>query len=282
MNDYNYWVLFLFLLPAGLCWGQQEADLKDKKYDLRATAELGFLGVFSHKIQFGQNTTYFDYRKQGGQNTLFANARFSLELGFSKGKKNIITLLYQPINIQTQIVTREDILIDETLFPMNTSLKTEYGFPFYRASYMRRFDFKGDRFSLAFGAAIQIRNATIKFESGDGTLLQITRDVGIVPLLKLRATYQQSKNLWLEFEIDGMYAPISYLNGSDNEVVGAIADMSLRQYFQVLEPAKAFLSVRYIGGGAVGTSDDTDEVSDGYTRNWLHFFAVTAGFTYEF
>ena len=74
---------------------------------------------------------------------------------------------------------------------------------------------------------------------------------------------------------------MSYNNGSDNEVVGAILDASLRMGLEFEEPVTAFFNLRYIGGGAVGTSD-VDGPGDGYVRNWLHFITVTAGFSYEF
>lgn len=83
--------------------------------------------------------------------------------------------------------------------------------------------------SFALGATLQIRNATIGFESADGSQRRISRDVGPVPALKFRSIYRQSKHMSLEIEVDGIYAPISYLNGSDNEVVGALIDASFRE-----------------------------------------------------
>jgi len=38
-----------------------------------------------------------------------------------------------------------------------------------------------------------------------------------------------------------------------------------------------FLNFRYLGGGATGTGDP-DFPGDGYVKNWLHFFNVSAGF----
>ncbi|MFK7798937.1 MAG: hypothetical protein AB8E82_15905 [Aureispira sp.] len=283
MNNFKYVLLFLWL-PLNVCFGQTDAasstsNKGEKLYKIRAVAELGFLAVLDHKIQFGQNTTYFDYVRDGGQDVLLPVARLSLELDF---KRNTFILLYQPIDIQRQVVLRQDMQIDNVLFPASTNLNTTYSFPFYRVSYLGHLKFKGDRFNLALGASIQIRNATIKFESSDGSLLKVTSDIGIVPLVKLRASYRQSKFLSLELEADGMYAPISYLNGSDNDILGSILDLSLRQNFQLMEQARLFVNVRYIGGGAQGQSDDTDQVTDGYTKNWLHFGTVSGGFVYEF
>lgn len=275
--------LFIFiLLPTTFCLGQSDNATQEdsKRLRLKAVAEIGFLGVFDHKIQFGKNTTYFNYQQEGGQSTLFPVTRLSLELHFNR--KNTFTLLYQPLNIQTKVVLNRDIQIDEITFPANSTLNMEYGFPFYRLSYMRHFTFNNGPFNLGLGASIQIRNATIVFESGDGTLRQANRNVGIVPLLKFRAHYYFSERTALELEVDGIYAPISYLNGSDNNIVGALLDASLRQYYYLNKNASAFLNLRYLGGGAEGTSDDTVEVSDGYNKNWLHFFTVSAGFTYQF
>jgi len=99
-------------------------------------------------------------------------------------------------------------------------------------------------------------------------------------VVKFRGKVQHSPRVYTEWELDGMYAPISYLNGSDNEVVGAILDASIRTGVQIADPVNAFLNVRYLGGGAVGTSD-ADGPGDGYVRNWLNFLTVTAGFVYE-
>ncbi len=46
-------------------------------------------------------------------------------------------------------------------------------------------------------------------------------------------------------------------------------------------PVRAFVNLRYLGGGAVGTSEDETGPGDGYVKNWLHFGTVTLGFIYE-
>ncbi len=249
-------------------------------YQFRAIAEIGFLGVAAHRIQLGQNTTSFDYVKQGGQSTLFPTSRLSLEVDWKS--RNTLVLLYQPLRLETEVVTREDILIDDVLFAEGTNLNLLYNFPFYRLSYLRHLRIKNDKVSLAIGGTLQIRNTTISFESANGEQRKITRNVGPVPALKIRGSYQQSQVLSIQLEVDGMYAPVSYLNGSDNEIIGSILDASLRQTLAINEVFDAFLNLRYLGGGAVGTSDDTSEVSDGFTENWLNTYTVTTGFALEF
>lgn len=262
----------------------KKTKVKEKGYKLRGIAEIGFLGAFDHKIQFGfannnYSPTYFDYVKDGGHDNLFFNARLSLEFEFQK--RNVFTFLYQPLTLQTQTRLNKSIQIDNVFFPAGTNLKLTYGFPFYRLSYLRYF-VKNDKLSVGGGLTLQIRNADIRFESGDGSLLVASRNVGFVPALKFRMGYHFSPYASIEIEADGIYAPIRGLNGSGvNDVIGSILDLSVRQNFQLTKELKTYLTFRYLGGGAQGQSDDRDQITDGYSKNWLHFYALSIGFTYE-
>lgn len=247
---------------------------------LRAVAEIGYLGVLDHKIQFSNSGTYFDYRREGGQDVLFPINRLSIELEFKE--RNTLVFLYQPLRLESQVLLENDLLVDDLLFPAATSVKLLYNFPFYRISYLRELRFSNEKFKLAIGGTLQIRNATISFESSDGTRFRTNRDVGLVPALKIKSRRQLNQKFYLELEADGIYAPVSYLNGSDNEVIGAILDASLRTGMKISEPVSAFLNLRYLGGGAVGTSDNEKGPGDGYVRNWLNFSTVSLGFIYEF
>jgi hypothetical protein len=280
----KYQKLILFVLSVIVinlhAVAQDDQILPLKNVKLKAVAEIGFLAVLDHKIQFGNDGTYFDYRRDGGQDVLFPIIRPSLELEFNQ--RNTLVFLYQPLRIESQVYLDEDLIVDGAIFPATTSVKLLYNFPFYRLSYLRELAPNNDQFSFGIGGTIQIRNATISFESGDGETFRSNRDVGIVPALKLRSRYTFKNTLYTELEADGIYAPVSYLNGSDNEVVGAILDASFRTGYSVQSNVDAFLNLRYLGGGAVGTSDNTDGPGDGYTRNWLHFGTVSAGFAYHF
>lgn len=276
----------IFLLLLAMCMPAFSQNTgfprspEDDNIKFRAIAELGYLAVLDHKIQFDNNGTYFDYKRQGGQDVLFPVSRLSLELDFNK--RNTFILLYQPLKLESQVLLMEDLVVDEAVFPAGTNVKLLYNFPFYRISYLRELMPNNEKVDLAVGGTLQIRNATISFESGDGTIFRANRDIGPVPAFKVRSKVKEGTRLYTELEADGIYAPVSYINGSDNEVVGAILDASVRQGLQVIDPMTAFLNVRYLGGGAVGTSDDDPGPGDGYTKNWLHFLTVSAGFMYEF
>jgi hypothetical protein len=260
-------ILILASLPAR-AQGTSEKSVK-------AHLELGYLAVASHRIQFSQDGTYFSYNKAGGQDNLFAISRFSLDLSLSDHQS--LTFLYQPLSLVTRSLLASDLKVDGLVFPAGTPMQFTYNFPFYRASWLYDFNVDPDN-ELAIGFSLQIRNATIEFESLDGTLFRSNHNIGPVPILKFRWRHVFSSGFWLGSEADGFYAPISYINGSDNEVIGAILDASLRAGLILPKNIDVFLNLRYLGGGAVGTSEP-DGPGDGYVKNWLHFFTVTVGFS---
>jgi len=282
MNLFKKFTFVFFLLTASSITAQNESNLGgiiNTSPKFKAVAEIGFLGVWDHSVQFSKSGTDFNYRRSGGQDVLFPTSRISLEL--NTNSRNTFVLLYQPLRLESQVLLSEDLIVDDLLFPANSSVKLLYNFPFYRVSYLRELTQSDKRFSLAIGPTLQFRNATISFESGDGDLFRTNRDFGIVPALKIKSKYNLSNKVYAEIEADGIYAPISYLNGSDNEVVGSILDASLRFGFNLNASVTTFLNLRYIGGGAVGTSEVTGP-GDGYVKNWLSFSTVSVGFVYAF
>jgi len=255
-----------------------EPTIKVKPFGIQLGAELGFLGVPFHIIQFSTDGSRFDYVEEGGQNVLFLFARFEIDLQVDNDHH--VTFLYQPISLENDVVLPRDIRADGVDFLRGTPTTVSYDFPFFRASYW--FDFFEDpRYELSFGGGLQLRNATYTLKSANGEQLITRRDIGPVPLLKFRGTYRFDDGWFVGFEADGFYAPISVLNGSDTEVTGAILDFSLRAGYQLPNnDAELFLNLRWLAGGAVGESDP-QELSDGYQKNWLHFLAVSIGARYQ-
>lgn len=269
--------LLAVLLTSILFFGTVTAQNENSKYQFRGVAEVGFTSVLAHHIQLGNSGTYFNYVKEGGQDVLFPTFRFSLEMDVNK--KNTFIILYQPLRIETQAVLQNNTIFNGVLFPANTGVKALYNFPFYRFSYLRELTSNNEKFKFALGLSLQIRNATISFESNDGILYTDNRGTGPVPALKIRTKYNFTPKFYTELEADGIYAPVSYLNGSDNEIVGAILDASLRFGAEMTDFSNIFLNFRYLGGGATGTDTGADVFpGDGYVKNWLHFFNVSAGF----
>jgi hypothetical protein len=269
-----------FALSVKAQSGNADVKCDSSKFKFRVVSEIGFTSVLAHHIQLGQNGTYFDYVKDGGQDVLFPTVRFSIEMDLNK--RNTFILLYQPLRIESQAFLRNDAVFNDIIFPASTGINCLYNFPFYRFSYLRELMPNNPRYKFALGATLQIRNATISFESTDGSRFTTNGGTGLVPAIKIRSKAQLNTCFYAEIEADGIYAPISYLNGSDNEIVGAILDASMRIGAKVSQSGRLFLNFRYLGGGATGT--DTGDVwpGDGYVKNWLNFLIVSTGFAYQF
>ena len=252
------------------------AQSSDSPLDVRTRVEVGFLDPLSHQIQFGKDGTEIDYIEEGGQDVLFPFVRATVEARVAE--RHRITALYQPLNLEGQVVTDRTWTLEETTFPEGTVVDTKYGFPFYRLGYAYDVLADSER-ELELGAALQLRNATIEFTSADGSVRKAERDVGPVPVLSARLRLPTFDGQWFEFDVDGFYAPIKYINGSDNDVIGAIVDASLRYGFDLDEQFDTFLNFRYLAGGAEGSSGE--EIGEDFTRNWLHFATVSLGFTFD-
>ncbi|HTU63539.1 MAG TPA: hypothetical protein VMF89_33985 [Polyangiales bacterium] len=268
---------FKFLCLWGLVLTQEvsaQAAEGDKPwYRISAQAELGALAVLSHKVQFGENGTYFNYVRQGGQDNLFFVSRFSAELNISQ--RHSVVFLYQPLELATRAQLDRELRVDEARFPEGSGVNFRYGFPFYRVSYL--YDVLADeRRELAFGVSAQIRNATIEFEEVGGTRFKSYRNIGFVPLLKARGSYTWPSGEFLGFEVDGIYAPIQGANGSDNEITGALLDASIRAGVTWLDRSRLFVNLRYIAGGSTGQGDP-EAFTDGYAKNWLHAMTLSLG-----
>ena len=241
----------------------------------RLLFEVGGLAPVKHTIQFSKSGTEFDYIDEGGQDNVFFFWRPSAER--TLGGAHTSVLLDQPLNLESSVYLQRDVVVDEGVFPAGSGVDLRYGFDYYRASYL--YDFFGERArdELSIGLSLQMRNATIDFTSTDGSLHRSNRDIGPVPALKVRGRWAITPRTWIGAEADAIYAPIKYVNGSDSDVVGAFFDVSLRAGYLVARSLDLFVNVRYIGGGAEGTSSDDDGPGDGFNANWLHLITFSLG-----
>lgn len=236
---------------------------------VRAVAEAGFLGVGSNFVESGVAPTRLDFREAAGQDSLSFVTRWSAELDL--GRRTTFVLLYQPLTTEGTFVPSSDVRVEGQTFRAGVPMDTRFAFPFYRASWLYRV-WDGERTELQLGLTGQIRNARYTYEQG-GLAYAKSQDIGFVPALKARGAWWFAERAFAAFEADGIYAPISVLNGSTNDTVGAILDASLRAGVRVHDQAVTFLGVRYLGGGATSGDPGTAD----YTKNWLHTCFVTLG-----
>jgi hypothetical protein len=255
--------------------------------------EYGLVGVLSHVYRSGAGEvsgtggTTFNFVTMGGQDTLFPYQRYSAEIVL--GGRNRVTLLYQPLTLNTRTVagrngTPAPVFIDDATFPADTPIDITYGFDFWRVSWL--YDFaRSPRTILGAGVSLQIRNASIVFTSGDGTERSANQNIGPVPILKARAAHWFSPRFGLDFEADGFYASSAIFNGSGNPFEGWIWDAALSAKTRFMANTSAFLTVRSIGGGARGSNaysyrSATTSVNP-ETFNALATLAVTLGVSVE-
>jgi len=251
-----------------------------------AVAETGFVKILVHQITIGDpvsGNTRFDYVREGGQEILFPFSRYSAEL--SIGDRHTLVFLYQPLLIQSQVWFQEARVIDGETFAADEGVNITYSFPFYRASYLYDF-FAQDNVELSAGVSMQLRNASVRFESTDGGTVVATQDLGLVPIIKVRGEYRFANTavpgVFVGAEVDGFYASSAFFNGADFEFTGSILDASVRAGFRPTNGVEVFLNVRALAGGATGTRPAEDRVfwtqsRDGYTDNILSSLSVTLG-----
>lgn len=242
---------------------------------IKASGELGALGVLYHTLQFDSAGTNFDLRRDGRQDTMFLFGRLQAELEVDDHHE--IVLLFQPLRLRSETVLQDELIADEQSFAAGTGLDIFYGFDFYRLSYLYDiFTDPGDE--LGFGLSLQFRNFRASYTAADGGARVVNTNFGPVPALKIRGRHELDEaNFWYGAEIDGFYANIPYVNGGEDPIEGAIIDASVRAGVTLAGVAKPYLNLRYIGGGSSGTDTDKQGPGDGFTRNWLHTMAVSLG-----
>ena len=237
-------------------------------YGVRLVAEAGTVGTLSNFGVFGADGTRIDFRKAAGQYSLAFYTRWSAELEL--GRRHTIVFLYQPLSSDGVRTPTSDERYEGVTFRAGVPVRTEFAFPFYRVSYLYEV-VQNERGYVSVGLTGQIRNADYRYTQLDGTAFSRSSDVGFVPALKARGELAVGSSAFLGFEADGIYAPISVLNGSSNETVGAILDASVRGGVRIGDRGEAFVVLRYLGGGA------TNEDPASYAKNWLHFMFVGLG-----
>lgn len=243
----------------------------------RLSVEGGGVAVLSHTIQYGKNGTVFDYRREGAQDVLFPFSRVEVDWINAAGDET--RFLYQPLVFETQARMERDVKVDATVFNDGEAVDLLYSFPFYRVS--RVWAMSSGETRWGGGLGLQVRNARIIFTSADGTKRTVNQNIGPVPLFV--GTMERPWDEWIiGGEISAMYAPIKYLNGANNDVVGAFADASVSLARPVSDGQRFEVTARYIGGGGQGTGRKRGEESDGFTANWIDLLAGSVGWSKAF
>ncbi len=249
---------------------------------VRPEIEIGIIKMLYHTLQFGQGTDMFNYITQGGQEILFPYQRYSVDVIFAD--RHTLTFLYQPLTLETKTKVPASlaggITIEDATFAAGSGLNLKYGFDFWRFSYLFSI-IQGGGFDLGAGLSLQFRNASIVFESTDGTALTVNQNLGPVPILKIAASYRSPGGFFIGLEADGFYASSAIFNGAGFDFEGWIVDAALQTGFGINDFSDAFLTLRFLGGGAKGTASKDNpfwtESSSGYSDNTITALFIGLG-----
>jgi len=268
-------IIFLLIVLAVNAFSEEVSTNDNIKINIQY--EKGFLKLFHHTLQTGQSGTNFDYIAQGGQEILFPFERYAADLLLFKNHK--VSLLFQPLTLETKTRFYSDVTIDNVTFPADSIVEMKYAFPFYRVTYSYQFHLFSS-LQIGAGLALQLRNASITFAQATGSSFTSSQNLGPVPALHLNALYSVSP-LYVYFEATGLYASSAFINGATFEFEGSIIDTSLRLGAALHENLNSYFNIRLIGGSAKGTSSYTNErwseSRERYTSNYIFLGALSVG-----
>ncbi|MBM3297994.1 MAG: hypothetical protein FJY83_10415 [Candidatus Aminicenantes bacterium] len=202
-----------------------------------------------------------DVRIPGGSGTLFSFSEelkidpayfFRLRAGYQWKKGHHLSVFASPLRLRAEGTVGRELLFFEEIFPADIPLEGIYQFNSYRLTY--RYDFlRKGKWRAGIGFTAKIRDAAIKVE-GDGRSSNKT-NVGFVPLINFRASWQFHPQGSLLLEGDAAWAP-----------QGRAEDVLLALQYRLGERLTLKAGYRILEGGA-----DVEEV---YNFSLFHFLSV--------
>lgn len=220
--------------------------------------EAGPLGIVVNDGNYGANGTLYHASDVGQTRNLVIAKRLAAEAWF--GRHGFI-LLYAPLEVTTRVTLERSLVFRGLALQPGTVIEHRYLFDGYRASYLYGL-LRRPSFSLDLGGSLQVRNADVAFTDLTKPRYSDEHDVGLVPALKLRATYTLDSGVFAMLEADG-------LSTFGLGTKGSILDTALTLGGPVSPGVNPFVRLRVLGGGAQVESRPL------YNHAW--FVAATAG-----
>ncbi len=210
---------------------------------------------------------YNDVRIPGDQGTLFSlkddlipktEFFYRIRLNYIIKSRHALSLLYAPLETQSEGSLTNDIFFEGVVFPANTELNGTYKFNSYRLTY--RYDFiQKPRLEFGLGLTAKIRDAKIALSSSG--LVSEKTNVGFVPIINFRLLWKIDDKFGLLLYGDALAAP-----------QGRAEDILIASTYKFSEDLGIRAGYRILEGGA-----DNDEV---YNFTLFHYASV--GIFYSF
>lgn len=210
---------------------------------------------------------YNDVRIPGNQGTLFSlkddlkaetKLFYRLRAAYTFKLRHTISLLYAPLEINSEGIPDKAIFFEGVTFPAGNPLNGTYQFNSYRLTY--RYDII-DKARIVFGLGFtaKIRDAEISLSSPG--LSAGKTNVGFVPIINFRLLWKIDEKFGLLLEGDALAAP-----------QGRAEDILLAATYHLSNKFGFRAGYRILEGGA-----DNDEV-----YNFALFHYLSFGFHYHF
>jgi len=170
---------------------------------------------------------------------------YRLQAGADIGRHSAF-VLYAPLLVESTGTYSENIDFNGEIFAADSDLTGTFKFNSYRFTYAYTF-VQQPQFLFAAGLTGKIRDAYIKLEEDDSGDSKKRSNVGVVPLIHLKAQWFISPQFSLLLEGDGLAAPQG--RAEDFLIAGVYTprpDMELRLGYRILEGGSD-------GGGSVYT-----------------------------
>ncbi len=183
---------------------------------------------------------------------------YRLRLDYRIGIGHNVSVLYAPLEINSNGSVDKDIVFEGKTFPANSDIEALYKFNSYRITY--RYDFiKNPTVELGVGFTAKIRDAKISLTSPE--MDSEKTNVGFVPIVNFRLLWNFHEQFGLLLYGDALAAP-----------QGRAEDVLLATTYKFSDNIMIRAGYRILEGGA-----DNDEV---YNFALIHY--ASAGVTYTF
>lgn len=183
---------------------------------------------------------------------------YRLRASYTFNTCHTISLLYAPLETESEGSVANDIFFEGVLFPANVKLNGTYKFNSYRLTY--RYDFiNKPNIVFGLGFTAKIRDASIGLSSN--SLSAEKANVGFVPIINFRLLWKTNDKFGLLLDGDALAAP-----------QGRAADVLIAATYKLSENLGLRAGYRILEGGA-----DNDEV-----YNFALFHYASVGMSYTF
>ncbi len=184
---------------------------------------------------------------------------FRVRGGYTFADRHTVMLLVAPLTVRGSGILDRDIAYQGVTFLKDTKVESSYRFDSYRLTYRYTF-VKNESLDLAAGLTAKLRSADIALMSAGAYAHR--SDLGVVPLISLRAEWKFARTASLLVDADALVTPF-----------GRAEDVLVALQYHLSDPVALRLGYRMLEGGSDG---------GGLVYTFALFHYVTAGISVRF